>query len=205
MQIYRKIKYKIINKLSENEALTIVDSFFIFLISMIVLLLIMKAIELFAIVKNSRDCLERAALNVAAVNEYRLYENFRENIINDIALADLVTVPEVKNVLSTEYGLTEMADGMYKMRNDNVNYYYKLTNINADVEIEDNVNVDRYIINVSATLDISIGIFGYGNMDFNINVSCTYAWNISTLIPCGTARQVRLYSAVLTLLRLQNT
>lgn len=90
MQIYRKIKHKIINKLSENEALTIVDSLFIFLISMIVLLLIMKAIELFAIVKNSRDCLERAALNVAAVNEYRLYENFRENIINDIALADLV-------------------------------------------------------------------------------------------------------------------
>lgn len=181
MQIYRKIKHKIIDKLSENEALTIVDSLFIFLISMIVLLLIMKAIELFAIVKNSRDCLERATLNVAAVNEYRLYGNFRENIINDIALADFVTVPEVKNVLSTEYGLTEMADGMYKMRNDNVNYYYKLTNINADVEIEDNVNVDRYIINVSATLDIPIGIFGYGNMDFNINVSCTYASKLNAV------------------------
>lgn len=181
MQAYREIKQKIIKKINESEALTVIDSLFVFLISMIVLLLIMKAIELFAIVKNSRDCLERATLNVAAVNEHLLYENFRENIINDTALADFVTVPEIKNILSTEYNLTEMADGMYKMRNDSINYYYKLTNINAGVEIEDNVNADRYIITVTATLDVPIGVFGYGNMDFNINVSCTYASKLNAV------------------------
>lgn len=163
------------NKFKSKSAQTVIENLFLFLLIIIVLLLIMKAVELFAVVKNSRDSLERAALNVAAVNEYKLYSNFRENFIDDAALGEFITSDEVIRVLADEYGLQNKSDGVYKVRSDNSGYYYKLTNITVNAVVEDNPNFDRYKIEASADLNIPINFMGFRDMEFTIDVSCIYA------------------------------
>lgn len=169
------LKRKVQSKFRSKSALSTVENLFIFLISMIILLLIMKTVELFAIVKNSRDSLERAVLNTAAVNEYKLYNNFRENIITDEALVDFITTPEIIKVLGDEYNLIEKTDGMYKMKSNTSTYYYRLTNITANAVIDDNPDVDRYRITATADLYIPVNFLGFEDMEFNIDVSCVYA------------------------------
>lgn len=169
-------KYEAIkNKFKSKSAQTVVDNLFLFLLITIVLLLILKSVELFAVVKNSRDSLERAALNVVAVNEYKLYSNFRENVIDDVVLGEFITTDEVIKVLADEYGLQKKSDGVYKVRSDNRGYYYKLTNITVNAVVEDNPNFDRYKIEASADLNIPINFMGFQDMEFTIDVSCIYA------------------------------
>lgn len=163
------------NKLKSNSAQTAIGNLFVFLFITIILLLIMRAVEFFAIVKNSRDSLERAALSVAAVNEYRLYGNFRENVINDDELPNLITSDEVINVLTNELSMQSKDGEVYKMRGDNSGYYYMLSDITANAVIEKNANIDRYKIETSAVLYIPINFMGFQDMEFPINVSCVYA------------------------------
>ncbi len=157
-----------------TRANTVIGNLFFFLIIMIIMLSVMKAVELFAIVKNSRDSLERAVLNAAAVNEYKLYNNFRENIITDEALADFITTPEIVKVLGDEYDLIEKSDGMYRYKSNNSGYYYKLTNITLNTSIDYNPNVNRYRITASAVLNIPVNFLEFKDMEFNIKVSCVY-------------------------------
>ena len=154
------------NKLKSNSAQTAIGNLFVFLFITIILLLIMRAVELFAIVKNSRDSLERAALSVAAVNE---------NVINDDELPNLITSDEVINVLTNELSMQSKDGEVYKMRGDNSGYYYMLSDITANAVIEKNANIDRYKIETSAVLYIPINFMGFQDMEFPINVSCVYA------------------------------
>lgn len=162
-------KEKAISKLKDRKAWTVIDTLFTFLLIMLLLLVLVKVAEVILIVKNTRDSLERATLNVAAVNEYKLYENFRENIIDDAALSGFVSDQEIKQVLSEEFGMEQRSDGMYK--SENGNDYYMLKNITAVPSVDGNV----YVIDTTATLVIFVGVFGYGEMSFDIDVSCIYA------------------------------
>ncbi len=171
-----RIKETILNK----KALTVIDALFIFLLSMIVLFVIMQAVELSAIVKNSRDSLERATLSVAAVNEYKLYANFRENIIDDSFLDTFVTEEEIIDVLQSELGMERKSNGVYKLNSTSGNYYYRLTNISVVPSADTANNIIR--IQTSATLFIPINIFGQNrDMEFNINVSCYYASKLNAV------------------------
>lgn len=165
---------KIINKFKSQSGQTVVGNLFLLLLLMIVLVLIFKAVELFSIVKNSRDSLERAALNVAAVNEYKLYDNFRENVISNTRLSEFVTESEIIDVLESEMSMEARTDGVYKIKQGN-DYYYRLNDINTETIVEDNPNNDMYRINISAVLTIPIGFWGIGDYHFDMSVSCVYA------------------------------
>lgn len=167
-------------KLKERSAFTVVSMLFIFLISVIVLLLVMRAVELFATVKNSKDSLERATLSAATVNEYRLYRNLRENLIVPEPLSEFVTTPEVENVLVSEFGMDKRDDGVYKMRSDS-GYYYKITNITVNAVVESGTNADRYRINTTAKLHIPLNIMGNSELTFNIEVYCIYASKMNAI------------------------
>ena len=159
-------------KIKSCSAQTVVGNLFVFLISVTVLLLILSSVRLFAAVKNSRDSLERAVLNTAAVNEYKLYGNFRENIIDDVH-DELISSEEVIYVLTEEFGLEKKIDGIYKMKTGG-SYYYKLTDIAADTVVEHGTISDRYRIEASAVLHVPINVRGIRDMSFRINVSCVY-------------------------------
>lgn len=167
-------------KLKERSAFTVVSMLFIFLISVIVLLLVMSVVELFATVKNSKDSLERATLSAATVNEYRLYRNLRENLIDPEPLSEFVTTPEVEDVLVSEFGMDKKDDGVYKMRSDS-EYYYRITNITVDAVVESGVNADRYRINTTAELHIPFNIMGHRELTFNIEVYCIYASKMNAI------------------------
>ena len=124
-----------------------------------------------SIIKNSRDSLERATLNVAALNEHKLYENFRESVIDDTAWLDFVTEDEVEKVLEEEYGLTKKNGKMYKLDSAGNVYYYVI----SDIDVEPYADGNIYRINTSATVLVPIEFMGYGERDFDIEVSCMYA------------------------------
>lgn len=165
---------KIKRKIAEKSAFTVVSMLFVFLISVIMLLLVMRVVELFAIVKNSRDSLERATLSTAAVNEYRLYKNFRENLISPEPLSEFVTEKEVENTLVSEFGMDKKTDGLYKTKSES-EYYYKITDITVEADVENGTDADKYRITTSAVLHIPINLMGYRELSFNINVHCIYA------------------------------
>lgn len=162
---------KVKRKFKEKSALTVIDILFIFMLSIFVLLFLMESVQLMSIIKKTRDSLERATLSVAAMNEHKLYENFRENMIDDTAWLDFVTDDEVENVLSEEFGLTKKSGKMYKYDASCSTYYYIISDIDVVPYIDGNI----YRINTSATVTVPIDFMGYGERDFDIDVSCMYA------------------------------
>ncbi len=170
MVFVKKCILKIRNKFREKGAFSVIDNLFMFLIVIMVLVMIMEGVQMMSIVKTSRDSLERATLSVATINEYKLYRNFRENMINDDSWSVFVTVPEVESVLADEFSLVKKGGDMYKLA-DNGSYYYRISDIKVEPVIDGNI----YRINTTATLSVPIKIVNIGEIDFDLDVTCMYA------------------------------
>lgn len=113
--------------------------------------------SVYTISTSIHDCFEQAVKTVTTLNEVRIYENLRENVmdLNDEALTRLITTDELVAEVTNELGLVEEGDALVKKNSVN-NIFYSISEVEVVPFFMDQTNT--LCFEVTGIIEIPLGI-----------------------------------------------